>query len=74
VQVSTVSGRAREEIDARRLLVTPGFVDTHTHYDAQATRESRLVPSSFHGATTVVMGDCGALPGRLVRDPQGART
>jgi N-acyl-D-aspartate/D-glutamate deacylase len=58
-QVGAVSARGREEIDARGLLVTPGFVDIHTHYDGQATWENRLVPSSAHGVTTVVMGNCG---------------
>ena len=51
--------RAREEIDAKGLLVTPGFVDIHTHYDGQATWDSHLQPSSWHGVTTVVMGNCG---------------
>jgi len=58
-QVGRVSARGRQEIDARGLLVTPGFVDIHTHYDGQATWENRLVPSSAHGVTTVVMGNCG---------------
>jgi N-acyl-D-aspartate/D-glutamate deacylase len=49
----------REEIDARGLLVTPGFVDIHTHYDGQAVWDERLTPSSFHGVTTAVMGNCG---------------
>jgi N-acyl-D-aspartate/D-glutamate deacylase len=52
-------GRAREEIDAAGLLVTPGFVDIHTHYDGQVTWENRLVPSSAHGVTTAIMGNCG---------------
>lgn len=49
----------REEIDAAGCIVTPGFVDIHTHYDGQVTWESRLVPSSSHGVTTAVMGNCG---------------
>jgi len=57
--VGKVSGRGVEEIDARGCIVTPGFVDIHTHYDGQVTWESRLVPSSSHGVTTVVMGNCG---------------
>src|SRR3982750_3336724 len=59
VEVGNVAGRAAEEIDARGLLVTPGFVDIHTHYDGQATWDTRLTPSSWHGVTTVVMGNCG---------------
>ena len=58
-EVGAVSGSGAEEIDARGLLVTPGFVDIHTHYDGQATWGSRLAPSSWHGVTTVVMGNCG---------------
>ena len=57
--VGEVSGTGREEIDAAGLLVTPGWVDIHTHYDGQATWEERMVPSSLHGTTTVVMGNCG---------------
>jgi N-acyl-D-aspartate/D-glutamate deacylase len=53
------NARGREEIDARGRIVTPGFVDLHTHYDGQVTWEERIVPSSGHGVTTVVMGNCG---------------
>ncbi|MFZ5782434.1 MAG: N-acyl-D-amino-acid deacylase family protein [Pseudomonadota bacterium] len=59
VAVGAVSGRADEEIDARGMLVTPGFVDIHTHYDGQATWSSRISPSSSHGVTTAIMGNCG---------------
>lgn len=57
--VGTVSSKGRQEIDAAGALVTPGFVDIHTHYDGQATWSNRLAPSSHHGVTTVVMGNCG---------------
>src|SRR5215218_907466 len=59
VEVGAVSGRGRREIDAAGALVAPGFVDGHTHYDGQATWDSRLQPSSDHGVTTVVAGNCG---------------
>ncbi len=52
-------GSGAELIDAMGKLVTPGFVDIHTHYDGQATWDTQLNPSSWHGVTTVVMGNCG---------------
>src|SRR6516164_4940790 len=57
--IGRVAGAARQELDADGLVVTPGFVDIHTHYDGQATWDPRLAPSCFHGVTTVVMGNCG---------------
>lgn len=57
--VGAVSGSAREEIDATGKIVTPGFVDIHTHYDGQATWDQEMAPSSWHGVTTVIMGNCG---------------
>lgn len=57
--VGNVRGTGREELDAGGKLITPGFVDIHTHYDGQITWDSSLQPSSHHGVTTVVMGNCG---------------
>ncbi|MDZ4869460.1 MAG: amidohydrolase family protein [Alphaproteobacteria bacterium] len=54
-----VNGKGREEIDAKGKIVTPGFVDIHTHYDGQATWDKHLTPSAWHGVTTAVMGNCG---------------
>ena len=59
IQVGGDIGRGRREVDAEGLLVTPGFVDPHTHYDGQATWDSVLAPSSHHGVTTAAMGNCG---------------
>ncbi len=58
-EVGRVGGTATRTIDADGLLVTPGFVDMHTHYDGQASWGERMIPSSWHGVTTVVAGNCG---------------
>ncbi|KQT12783.1 MULTISPECIES: amidohydrolase family protein [unclassified Bradyrhizobium] len=58
-EVGKVSARGREEIDARGKLVTPGFVDVHTHYDGQVTWSQDITPSSQNGVTTAIMGNCG---------------
>jgi N-acyl-D-aspartate/D-glutamate deacylase len=58
-RVGEVPTRGREELDAKGLLVTPGFVDIHTHYDGQAVWDSHLAPSALHGVTTALMGNCG---------------
>jgi N-acyl-D-amino-acid deacylase len=57
--IGKVEGSADEEIDATGQIVTPGFIDVHTHYDGQAIWSDRLNPSSSHGVTTVVVGNCG---------------
>ena len=54
-----VGGSGREEVDARGLLVTPGFIDVHTHLDGYVTWAERLIPSSSQGVTTVMFGNCG---------------
>ena len=59
VAVGAVVAKGGEEIDARGKLVTPGFVDPHSHYDAQATWSSRITPSSWNGVTTTLFGNCG---------------
>ncbi|MGE0421856.1 MAG: amidohydrolase family protein [Reyranellaceae bacterium] len=59
VAVGKDLGAARRTVDADGLLVTPGFVDIHTHYDGQATWDPFLTPSSWHGVTTAVFGNCG---------------
>ena len=59
VKIGKISETGKEEIDATGKLVAPGWVDVHTHYDGQATWDPLLAPSSWHGVTTVVMGNCG---------------
>ena len=54
-----LAGRGNREIDADGMIVTPGFVDIHTHFDGQATWDGDLAPSSNHGVTSIVMGNCG---------------
>ena len=58
-KIGNITEAGTEEIDATGKLVTPGWVDIHTHYDGQATWDPILAPSSWHGVTTVVMGNCG---------------
>jgi N-acyl-D-aspartate/D-glutamate deacylase len=59
IAVGDAPGEAVETIDASGCIVTPGFLDAHTHYDGQATWDDRLEPSIKHGVTTAVMGNCG---------------
>ncbi|PPQ19763.1 amidohydrolase [Bradyrhizobium sp. AC87j1] len=58
-EVGKVAGKGAQEIDARGKLVTPGFVDVHTHYDGQVTWSQDITPSSQNGVTTAIMGNCG---------------
>lgn len=58
-EVGSGLSKGRHELDAEGLLITPGFVDPHTHYDGQATWDPILAPSAHHGVTTVAMGNCG---------------
>jgi N-acyl-D-aspartate/D-glutamate deacylase len=58
-EVGKVASRGKEEIDARGKLVTPGFVDVHTHYDGQVTWSQDITPSSQNGVTSAIMGNCG---------------
>ena len=59
VAMGEVRGRGAEELSADGLLVTPGFVDIHTHYDGQLIWSDRVAPSSDHGVTTAIIGNCG---------------
>ena len=59
VEIGYIKGEAKKVIDAEGKIVTPGFVDIHTHYDGQVTWDPYLRPSTYHGVTTVVMGNCG---------------
>src|SRR5262252_8906551 len=56
---SLAGAAARRTLDADGLVVTPGVVDVHTHYDGQVTWDPEVTPSSWHGVTTIVMGNCG---------------
>ena len=58
-EIGRVDGRGQRELAADGLVVAPGWVDIHTHYDGQVTWDPELTPSSWHGVTTVVMGNCG---------------
>ena len=58
-EIGKVGTRAHREIEADGAVVTPGFVDIHTHYDGQVSWDQDLAPSCLHGVTTVVMGNCG---------------
>ena len=59
VQAGGKAGPARRELNAEGCLATPGWVDIHTHYDGQATWDPYLSPSTWHGVTTAIMGNCG---------------
>ena len=68
-EIGKVAGNARRRVDADGLIVAPGWVDIHTHYDGQVTWDPEVSPSSWHGATTIVMGNCGV--GFAPRRPGG---
>ena len=58
-EAGNITSAARRSIDASGLMVAPGWVDIHTHYDGQASWDAQMTPSSWHGVTTAVMGNCG---------------
>ena len=58
-KIGSLNDIGKENIDASGFIVSPGFVDIHTHYDGQAIWDNQLTPSSIHGVTTAVMGNCG---------------
>ena len=66
-QIGKIDGKGLNEIDAKGHIVTPGFVDIHTHYDGQATWGDALDPSSLHGVTTAVMGNWASALRRVER-------
>src|ERR1700730_8581922 len=70
--IGAIPNNGADEIDARGKLVTPGFVDIHTHYDGQAVWDSRMQPSSWRGVTTAATGNCG-VGFAPVRPPASAR-
>ena len=67
--VGDVDGRGKREIDAEGMTVTPGFIDLHTHLDAQIGWDQDLTPVSQHGVTTAMMGNCGVRYGSQVACP-----
>ena len=58
-EIGKISGQSKRVINAENKFITPGWVDIHTHYDGQATWDPYLTPSSWHGVTTCVFGNCG---------------
>src|SRR5258705_5980733 len=71
VEVGTVSGVAKREINADGLILAPGFIDHHTHYDAQISWDPLLTSSCWHGITSVVMGNCGVGVAPCLADERG---